>query len=72
METGEATGNLCLSSRTAVQERVSTFLSGLACRKDEVRRRCRTVLQSRAEVLLRDSRPDSRRPANAHPTRALV
>ena len=51
---------------------VSKFLAGLASRKDEVRRRCRTVLQSRAEVLQRDSRPDSRRPANAHPTLALV
>ena len=44
----EATGNLCLSSRAAVQERVGKFLAGLSSRKDEVRRRCRTVLQSRA------------------------
>ena len=68
----EATGNLCLGSRAAVQERVGNFLAGLASRKDEVRRRCRTVLHSRAEALLPDSRPDSRRPANAHPTLALV
>ena len=64
----EATGNLCLGSRAAVQERVSGFLAGLAGRPDEVRRRCRTVLQSRAEAL----QPDSRNPANAHPTLALV
>ena len=44
----KATGNLCLGSRTAVQERVGGFLAGLANRKDEVRRRCRTTLQSRA------------------------
>ena len=68
----EATGNLCLGTKAAVQERVGNFLAGLANRKDEVRRRCRTVLQSRAELLLRDSWPDSRRPANAHPTLALV
>ena len=68
----EATGNLCLGSRAAVQERMGSFLAGLASRKDEVRRRCRTVPRSRAEVLLRDSWPDSRRPANAHPTLALV
>ena len=68
----EATGNLCLGSRAAVQERVGKFLAGLASRKDEVRRRCRTVLQSRAETLPRDSRPDSQHPANAHPTLALV
>ena len=64
----EATGNLCLGSRAKVQERVGSFLAGLASRSGEVKRRCRTVLQSRAEALL----PDSRRPANAHPTLALV
>ena len=69
---GEATGNLCLGSREAVQERVSKFLAELASRKEEVRRRCRTVLQSRAEALLRASRTDSQYPANAHPTLALV
>ena len=68
----EATGNLCLGTRAAVQERVGSFLAGLANLPDEVRRRCRTVLQSRAESLQRDSRPDSRHPANAHPTLALV
>ena len=71
----EATGNLCLGSRAAVQERVGNFLAGLAglaSRRDEVRRRCRTVLQSKAEALLRDSRTDSQHPANAHPTLALV
>ena len=61
----EATGNLCLGSRAAVRERVGKFLAGLSSRKDEVRRRCRTVLQSRAETLPRDSRPDSQHPANA-------
>ncbi len=67
-----ATGNLCLGSRAAEQERVGGFLAGLASRKDEVRRRCRTVLQSRAEALLRNSRPDSQSPTNAHPSLALV
>ena len=68
----EATGNLCLGTRAAVQARVGRFLDGLAGRRDEVRRRCRTVLQSRAEALMRDSMPDSQHPANAHPTLALV
>ena len=68
----EATGNLCLGTRAAVHERVGNFLVGLASRKDEVRRRCRTVLQSRAEALLPDSRPDSPNPANAYPSLALV
>ena len=68
----EATGNRCLGSREAVQERVGGFLAGLASRNDKVRRRCRTFLQSRAEALLRNSRPDSQSPTNAHPTLALV
>ena len=69
---GEATGNLCLGSRAAVQERAGKFLAGLSSRKDEVRQRCRTVLQSRAETLPRDFQPDSPPQANAHPTLALV
>ena len=68
----EATGNLCLGNRAAVKERVGSFLAGLASRSGEVKRRCRTVLQSRAEAVLPDSQPNSRRPANAHPTLALV
>ena len=68
----EATGNLCLESREAVPERVGRFLAGLTHRKAEVRRRCRTLLQSRAEAILSDSQPASQLPANAHPTLALV
>ena len=68
----EATGNLCLGTKALVQDRVNNFLSGLTSRRDEVKRRCRTVLKSRAESLLRDSQPDPRLPANAHPTLALV
>ena len=68
----EATGNRCLGIRALVQQRVNNFLARLASRKDEVKRRCQTVLQSRAEALLRDSQPDSRHTPNAHPTLALV
>ena len=68
----EATGNLCLGSEVKVQERVGSFLAGLAYRKEEVKRRCRTVLQSRADTLLRDSHTDSQHSENAHPTLALV
>ena len=46
--------------------------AGLASRKYEVRRRCRMVLQSRTKAIPRDSRPDSRNPANARPTLALI
>ena len=68
----EATGNLCLGTKAAVQERVGRFLDGLVSRRDEVRRRCRTILQSRAEAFQTASRPDSQPPSNAHPTLALV
>ena len=68
----EATGNLCLGTKALVQERVGNFLQGLASRKDEVRRRCHTILQSRAHSHRRASQPDSSSPANAHPTLALV
>ena len=46
-----ATGNLCLGTKVSVQEKVSPFLAGLSSRKEEVKRRCRTVLQSKAERL---------------------
>ena len=46
--------------------------TSLNSRKEEVKRRCRTVLQSRAEKLLRDSQPHCQSLPNAHPTLALV
>ena len=72
VKTGEATGNMCLGSRVAVQERVGNFLTGLVSRKSEVKRRCRTVLQPKAEALLQDRQPDPQRLSNAHTTLALV
>ena len=68
----EATGNLCLGIKGTVQERVGQFLDGLVSRRDEVRRRCRTILQSRAEAFQTACLPDSQPPSNAHPTLALV
>ena len=68
----EATGNLCLGTKALVRERVGNFLQGLSSRKDEVKRRCRTVLQSRAETLRRDIQALSQPTTNAHPTLALV
>ena len=68
----EATGNLCLGSKAKMQERVSNFLAGLTSRKEEVKHRFRTILQSKAQALLRDSQPDSQHLANVHPTLALV
>ena len=48
----EVTANLCLGTKAKVQEKVGGFFSGLSKRTAEVKRRCRTVLQSRADQLL--------------------
>ena len=69
----EATGNhLCLGTKALVRERVSDFLASLSGRKEEAKRRCRTVLLSRAEEFLRNSQHCRQQPQNAHPTLALV
>ena len=51
-----------------MQERVNSSLGGLASRRDEVKQRCRTVLQSKAGGLLRNSQPNSPRPVIAPAT----
>ena len=53
----EATGNLCLGTKALVQQRVGNSLCGLSIRKDEVKGRCRTVLQSKAEGFLENPSP---------------
>ena len=68
----EATGNLCLGTKELVQDRVGKFLHGLSTRNYEVKRRCRTILQSRAEGLVRNPHPDPHHQTNAHPTLSLV
>ena len=55
----EVTANECLGTKAQVQEKMNAFFDGLTHRKDEVRHRCRTLLQARADALMftRDS-PD--------------
>ncbi len=48
----EVTANLCLGTKAAVQDKVGDFFARLADRREEVKRRCRTVLQARAEELI--------------------
>ena len=48
----EATANLCLGTRVAVQEKVGDFFTRLSSRREEVKRRCKTVLQTRAEEII--------------------
>ena len=47
----EATANLCLGTRAAVRERVGDFFTHLDHRRQEVKRRCRNILQARAAEL---------------------
>ena len=48
----EVTANECLGTKAQVQEKMNVFFGGLAHRKDEVRHRCRTLLQARADALM--------------------
>ena len=47
----DVTANLCLGARAAVPEKVGDFFANLASRREEVKRRCRTVLQARVAEL---------------------
>ena len=68
----EATANLCLGTRAAVQEKVGDFFTNLTSRRDEVKRRCRTVLQARAEEMIGWAPADFTGPANVDFTLASV
>ena len=46
----EVTANTCLGSKDKVREKVGQFFRGLAERTAEVKQRCRTILQARAEA----------------------
>ena len=48
----EVTANECLGTKAKVQEKMNQFFDGLTHRKDEVRHRCRTLLQARADALM--------------------
>ena len=67
--TGQA---LCLGAKSAVQEKVNNFFTQLAGWQAEVKKRCRTVLQTRAEGLLGKAHADPRRPTNVDPTLVSV
>ena len=60
----EATANLCLGTKAAVQEKVGDFFTDLANRREEVKRRRRTVLQARAEEPAVSAQATPSSPAN--------
>jgi transposase len=47
----EVTANTCFGTAANVRAHVDPFFAGLASRTDEVKRRCRTVLQTKADAL---------------------
>ena len=47
----EVTANTCLGTKAIVRERVDAFFASLQERKEEVKRRCRSVLQAEATAL---------------------
>jgi len=68
----EVTANECLRTKAKVREKINEFFGGLAHRKDEVRRRCRTLLQARADALMMTATMPLPSLANVDPTLALV
>ena len=68
----EVTANQCLGTRAAVREKVGSFFTELTQRRDEVKRRCRTVLQAKADELIRRTQANPLRPANVDLTLASV
>ena len=68
----EVTANLCLGTKAAVQEKLGNFFDQLAYRTEEVKQRCRTVLQARVEALPRAAKANSYHTIHVDSTLALV
>ena len=68
----EATANQCLGTCAAVREKVGGFFTDLTQRHEEVKRRCRTVLQAKADELIGDTQANPLPPANVYLTLASV
>ena len=68
----EVTANECLGTKAQVQEKMYVFFGGLAHRKDEVKHRCRTLLQARADALIFTPAVPLPSLPNVVPTLALV
>ena len=68
----EATANQCLGTSAAVREKVDGFFTDLTHRRAEVKRRCRTVLQAKADELIGVTQANCLRSANVAFTLASV
>ena len=68
----EVTANTCFGTKAKVREKVGEFFRGLTDRAEEVKRRCRTVLQTKAEALAPTVDAILQSPRHVDPTLALV
>jgi transposase len=68
----EVTANTCFGTAAQVREHVGRFFRDLTGRAEEVKRRCRTVLQARAEALASVATAILQHPQHVDPTLALV
>ena len=68
----EVTANTCFGSKAKVREAVGEFFRTLTDRAEEVKHRCRTALQARAEALAPAAAAILQHPQHGDPTLALV
>ena len=68
----EVTANTCFGTTTKVREKVGAFFRGLTGRTDEVKCRCRTVLQTQADAFTSAVQTILHPPSHVDSTLALV
>jgi transposase len=68
----EVTANTCFGTRASVREHVGAFFRGLVDRTEEVKRRCRTVLQTQADAFTSAVQAILHPSHHVDPTLALV
>lgn len=68
----EVTGNVCLGTKAKVQEKMAQFFERLASRAEEVKQRCRTVLQAQADALTVTGAGMTQQPTHVDLTLGLV
>src|SRR5262249_30362736 len=68
----EVTANTCFGTKASVSDAVGAFFRGVCQRTDEVKRRCRTVLQTKADAFTATVEAILQSPSHVDPTLALV
>jgi transposase len=68
----EVTANTCFGTKANVREKVGEFFHGLTHRTDEVKRRCRTILQARADAFTSAAQAILHPPSHVDSALALV